>query len=196
MSGKSKNFFKLIIPGALILAIGILIAGNTGSFIRILMVASGVCALANGLYTLIGISKWKYVNITRTFAEAKGVENTLIGFAAIIMGFLAADKAFTVMVYILATGIAFSALVSFQNAAVAKTFEIPYMRKHFLYEGIISLLIAVILFLEPIRVFSAIVGILGYVLIACGAVMVIFALIRVFSRKKEEIIEDVEETHD
>lgn len=198
MTTRFKYSIKGLLIGAVALAIGILILNHANAFLKIIMVAAGIGSLVDGLYTLVGVKKWKYTSTTKTLTTIKGMESTLIGFAAIVMGIFAANEAFTVMVYIFAIGLVFSAVVSMQNAAVAGEFEIQEMRGHFIAEAVIQILIAIILFFKPVETLELIVKVLAIAFIVIGSLSVVFSLIVMFtkSKKTEEVgeAEVVEET--
>ncbi len=198
MTTRFKYSIKGLLIGAVALAIGILILNHANAFLKIIMVAAGIGSLVDGLYTLVGVKKWKYTSTTKTLTTIKGMESTLIGFAAIVMGIFAANEAFTVMVYIFAIGLVFSAVVSMQNAAVAGEFEIQEMRGHFIAEAVIQILIAIILFFKPVETLELIVKVLAIAFIVVGALSLVFSLIVMFtkSKKTEEVgeAEVVEET--
>ncbi len=193
MSSRIKASIKGLLVGIVALAIGILVINNANAFLKIIMIAAGVASLVDGVYTLIGVGKWKYTNATKTLTTIKGVENTLIGFIAVIAGIFAADTAFTVMVYIFAIGLVFSAIISLQNAAVAGSFDIKDMRGHFIFEGIIQILVAVILFFKPVETLELIVRVIAIAFIVIGALGIVFALIVMFTKSKKNTTAEVGE---
>lgn len=189
MTTRIKYSIKGLLIGAVALAIGIIIINHANAFLKIIMIAAGIGSLVDGLYTLVGVKKWKFTSTTKTLTTIKGMESTLIGFAAIIMGIFAANEAFTVMVYIFAIGLIFSAVVSIQNASVAGEFDIKDMRGHFMAEAVIQILIAIILFFKPVETLELIVKILAIAFIVIGSLSVVFSLIVFFtkSKKTEEV---------
>ena len=191
MDIKNKGLLKMILTGIVLLAVGIIVINHTGSFLKIVMIAAGIGAFVDGLYTLNGMKKWKYTETTKNLAMIKGIESIAIGVAAVLVAIFAADAALTVMVYIFAIGLVFSAVVAFQNAATAKKFEIADMRIHFLVEGVITSLIAVLLFFKPVDTLVKVVQILAIVFIVAGGIMIVVAAIAMF--KKPETVEVVVE---
>ena len=191
MDIKNKGLLKMILTGIVILAVGIIVINHTDSFLKIVMIAAGIGAFVDGLYTLNGMKKWKYTETTKNLAMIKGIESIAIGVAAVLVAIFAADAALTVMVYIFAIGLVFSAVVAFQNTATAKKFEIADMRTHFLVEGVITSLIAVLLFFKPVETLVKVVQILAIVFIVAGGIMIVVAAIAMF--KKPETVEVVVE---
>ena len=192
MDIRTKGLLKMILVGIVILTVGIIVINHTDSFLKIVMIAAGIGTFMDGLYTLNGMKKWKYTDTTENLATIKGIESIVIGVAAVLVAIFAADTALTVMVYIFAIGLVFSSFVSFQNAATAKRFGIEEMRTHFLVEGVITLLIAILLFFKPVETLVKVVQILAIGFIVVGSIMIIIAVIGFF--KKPETVEVVVET--
>lgn len=71
LSGK-KSLISTVVIGAIILAIGILIINHTDSFLKIVMIAAGIGAFLDGFYTLMGVKKWKYTDLTKNLTLIKG----------------------------------------------------------------------------------------------------------------------------
>ena len=80
----------------------------------------------------------------------------------------------------------FSSVVSFENAAVSKKFDIADMRTHFIVEGVITLLIAILLFFKPVDTLVKVVQILAIGFIAIGAIMVVVPIITMFKGKGKD----------
>ena len=189
----------MLVAGAVILAVGILVMTHTDSFMKIVMIAAGIGTFIDGLYTLNGMKKWKYTDATRTLAMVKGIESVAIGVAAVLVAILAAETALTVMVYIFAIGLVFSAIVAFENAATASRFGILEMRSHFIVEGIIASLVAIILFFRPVETLYKFVQILSIALIVIGGTLVIVSVVAMFKKKSDDatvIVEEAEVVED
>ena len=190
LSGK-KSLISTVVIGAIILAIGILIINHTDSFLKIVMIAAGIGAFLDGFYTLMGVKKWKYTDLTKNLTLIKGFESLVLGIAAVIMAIFAADAALTVMVYIFAISLVFSAVVALQNAAVAGKFGITDKRTSFIIEAAIEALIALLLFFKPVETLVKVVQILAIVFIVIGFIMIaipIIVLIKGNSKTEEEVI--------
>ncbi len=188
MTTRTKKAIKTLVIGAVILAVGILIFTNTSSFLKILMVAAGVGALVDGIYTLAGVRIWRFTKTTKTLTTIKGFESVLLGLGAIAMGLFAASEAFTIMVYIFAISLVFSAVVSFQNSVVVSAFNIREMRGHFLAEALIQLLIAVILFMRPLDTLDVIVKIISIGSMVVGSICLVVGLLLIFVKSKKTVV--------
>ncbi len=185
MTKRVRSSMSGLIIGAITLALGILIIQHSNAFLKIIMVTAGAAALLDGIYTLIGIRRWQYTNLTKKLTLIKGLESTIVGLVAVLMGIFAADTAFTVMVYIFAISLVFSAIVSVQNAIVAGNFGIIDMRGHFIGEAVIEILIAIILFFKPVETLELIVKVLAIAFIVVGSLAIVFAFIVLFSKPKK-----------
>ena len=194
MTSKVKGLIKMLVLGVIAIVAGVLIINHTDSFLKIIMIAAGIGSIISGSYTLIGVSKWKYTALTRRLALIKGFESLAVGVGAVFIALFAAETALTVMVYIFAFGLLFSACVSFENAAVAKNFDIADMKSQFIVEGIISLLVAILLFFKPVETLVKVVQVLAILFIAIGAIMSIVAIVAMIKRPKAEkiIVEEAE----
>ena len=193
MKLKNSGIAKFIIVGIAALAVGILVMNHTDALIKIVMIAAGIGACVDGFYTIMGIKKWNFTEKTKTLATIKGYESMVLGLAAIVIAIFAADTAITVMVWIFAIGLLFSAVVAFENASVSGKTGVEDMRKHFLVEGVIELLVAIILFFKPVDTMYTLIRILAVILIIAGAIMIGVPLVVLFKGgKKEEIVEEAE----
>lgn len=186
MTAKTKGLIKMILVGVVAIIVGVLIIGHTDSFLKIVMIAAGIGAIINGIYTLAGVKKWNLKDLTKKLAMIKGFESLVVGLAAVLIAIFAAETALTVMVYIFAVGLVFSSIVAFENAAVAKNFDIADMRSQFLVEGVISLLVAILLFFKPVDTLVKVVQILAIGFIVIGAIMIAVPIISMFKKKDDD----------
>ena len=193
MKLKNSGIAKFIIVGIVALAVGILVMNHTDALIKIVMIAAGIGACVDGFYTIMGIKKWNFTEKTKTLATIKGYESMVLGLAAILIAIFAADTAITVMVWIFAIGLLFSAVVAFENSSVSGKTGVEDMRKHFLVEGVIELLVAIILFFKPVDTMYTLIRILAVILIIAGAIMIGVPLVVLFKGgTKEEVVEEAE----
>ena len=188
ISGK-KGLLVTVCIGAVILALGILIINHTESFLKIVMIAAGIGAFLDGFYTLMGVKKWKFTDLTKNLTLIKGFESLTLGIAAVLVALFATDTALTVMVYIFAISLVFSAIVALQNSAVAGKFGVEEKRKSFIVEAVIEALIALLLFFKPMETLVKVVQILSIGFIVIGVIMIAIPIIVLFkggSKTEEE----------
>ncbi len=177
MSLKSlmNKFWAMLVFGILAIALGVLIFIYCGKFVTIMMVASGLGAMYNGLYTLFSIKRWHFDSATKTLAIVKGIIITLLGLAAVLVPMFVAQTAITILVYAFAIGLIFSAVVSFQNAATARTFLPDAPIDHFIFEGVLSILVAILLFANPTAVLTTFAKVIGIVIVVAGVAAIVWA---------------------
>lgn len=188
----NKKFIKLLILGVIIIAVGSIVMNHTDSILKIVMIAAGIMTLIDGITTLANTKKWNLESTTKTLSEIKGYESIAIGAAAIIIAIFL-NAAITVMVYIFAAGLIFSAIVSFQNAAVGKNYNIAEKRNRFMLEAVIKILVAIILICNPVGSLMTIAKIAGIVIIVIGALVVAAAVLgKVKASKAKETVGEAE----
>ena len=126
----------------------------------------------------------------------KGGETLAIGLAAVLVAIFAADTAITIIVYIFAVGLSFSAVVALQNAIMADKYGIPEKRTRFLVEGIVEIIIAIILFCNPVEIVNKMFQFLAIGFIVIGSIMVVLMFVLLFSgnakKKNEPIVGEAE----
>ena len=184
MKARISGSIKLLLLGAIMLVVGILIMNNSGLFIKILLVAAGIGTLLDGIYTLIGALKWKYTKGTKFASITKGVLSIAIGIAAIVVSINSTGDAVRIMVYVFAASLILSAIVSFENAFVAGRFNTVEMRSHFITEGVVSLVVAVVLFIIPNDIVDTLVKILAIAFIVVGSLIIAAAVIGFLRKSK------------
>ncbi len=195
MTFRTKGLIKMLLVGIAAIFVGILIMQHTGSFLKIILIAAGIGSFIDGFYTLVGVRRWCFTDFTKRLAMVKGFESIIIGAGSVVFALFAAETAITVMVYVFAIGLVFSAIVSFQNAAVAKNFDIVDMKSHFIVEGVIQILIALLLFFKPVDTLYKVVQILSIGFVVIGvmmAVISILSMIRGGGKETEAIVEEAE----
>ena len=178
MSLKSlmNKFWSMLLFGIVAIVVGVLIFIYHQYFVTIVMIAGGIGAVANGIYTLTSIKRWHFDKSTKTLAIIKGILITLLGLAAILVPMFVAQTAITILVYAFAIGLVFSSIVSFQNAAMARSFLPDAPIEHFIFEGVIGLLLAIILFTNPTAVLTTFAKIVGILVCIAGVASILWAI--------------------
>lgn len=193
LKGYRAKFVAMLLVGVLVVGLGILIITHSDSFIKIMMIASGIGALCDGLYTLFNIKRWHFASATKTLAIVKGVLTTLVGLAAILVPMFVAQTAMTVLVYAFAICLVFSAFVSFENAAMARSFIPGISTSHFFVEAVVSILVAIILFAKPTAVLTTFAVVVGVIVALLGVGVFVWAF-RFLKLAKNATIIEVEAT--
>lgn len=189
LKGYRAKFAAMILVGVLVIGLGILIVTHSNSFIKIMMIASGIGALCDGLYTLFSVKRWHFASVTKTLAITKGVLTTLIGLAAVLVSIFAQEAAMAVVVYSFAVCLVFSAVVSFENAAMARSFIPGISTSHFFVEAVVSLLVAIILFARPTEVLNTFAVVVGVAVSLFGVGVIVWAFRLLKLAKNATVIE-------
>ena len=185
-SSKTKNTILMTLAGVAILVFGILSLNYPETFRKIIMIAIGFVAFEDGVFTLIGMKKLNLTDKAKKLSLIKGFESAALGLATILISIFAADTATTIIVYIIAAGILFSAIVSFVNALTAWKDGIPERAIRFLIEGAIKLIIAVVLFCIPVDAANGIFRFIAVGFIIFGAIIIAVMMVILFSGKKKD----------
>lgn len=170
-----NKFWSMLIFGIFCIALGVLIFIYNKFFVTIMMIAAGLGSVVNGLYTLFSIKRWHFDSTTKTLAIIKGILITLLGLAAILVPMFMAQATFTVLVYSFAIGLIISAVVSFQNAATARTFLPGAPIEHFIFDGVVSILVAILLFANPAGLLATFAKVIGIIIAVCGIASIVWA---------------------
>lgn len=193
MNIRKAGLIKLLVVGLVIMVAGILMMAHTESFLMILMISAGVWAFINGLSTLSGVRKWSLTGTTKTLALIKGICNIFIGVCAVIITIASPGSALTVVVYVFATELVFSAIVSFQNAVVSGTFGISELRLHFIIEGIVTFLIAMMMFFRPVETLVSVIRVIAIICMTGGVVVMAVAIVGFIRKPAAEVTVEIGE---
>lgn len=177
MSKKRLNL-GLLIGGLALVAVGVLILCNKEAFVKIVVVCASIAALADGLYTLFVFRKWQFADITRKLTLIKGIAMTASGIIGIVMPLVAARTVVTVVVYVFAVMLIYSAFVSLQDAFVLKSIDKDIPRGHFYVEAVFSTIIAVIFFADPYKILNAFVQIVAIAAIIIGVGFLFYSFLK------------------
>lgn len=177
MSEKKINLGTLV-GGLALIIVGILILCNQDAFVKIVVICASIAAFVDGLYTLFVFRQWQFSDITRKLTLAKGIAMTVSGIIGFIMPLVAARTVVTVVVYVFAAMLIYSAFVSIQDAFVLKSIDREIPRGHFYVEAGFSVIVAVIFFADPYKVLSAFVQILAIAAIIIGLGFSVYSFLK------------------
>lgn len=176
MEDKKLNFGPFI-GGLALIAIAILTLCHPEAFVKIIVVFASIAAFVDGIYTLFVFKQWAFVGITRKLTLIKGILMSVSGIIGIIMPLVAARAVVSIVVYVFAVMLLYSAFVSIQDAFVIRKLDYTVPRLHFYVEAVFSVFVAVIFFANPQSVLSTIVSVIGITGIAIGLGLIIYAFI-------------------
>lgn len=173
-----KNWFI----GGLIILAGLLLLIGSKFCIKVMVIAMGVGAVVDGVYSLINEKNIFEDKVFQTSIMVKSIVSIVIGVMAVIFPLAIAGAAWGVMTYLLAIFLVVSAVCGFFASSKLKDMDVD--RKQLIRENSICLLAAVLLFLiGPEKLGIAIVRIAGFVAILAGVIYIVFQI-----REKKSII--------
>lgn len=169
---KTKN----LILGGILTVVGLLMALMPGTCVKAVVVVVGLAAVASGIYNLFFLLKKTEVAELKKSMMIKGLASIGIGLIAVICPFAllkTGEVIWTVFSYILSGYLVLFSVYGFYTGSKIKN-VIPEERKRITKESFISLLIAVLLIIVPIKeVGKALIRIVGIAGCAIGALLII-----------------------
>jgi len=167
-----------IIGGALLLCVGLFVLIKQDAFVKIVVICASIAAFVDGVYTLYEFREWKFVGVTRNLTLTKGILMVLSGIIGVFLPLFAAQAVVTVVVYVFAAMLLYSAFVSVENAIILKKINNEIPRGHFYVEAAFSALVSVIFFSDPSKILSAFVVIIGVTAVVVGIGFVILGILK------------------
>lgn len=186
---KNLNFKNSILPfvyGALLIVLGILIIIFPTFWVRLFVVVFGLCSVAYGIYSLLPLKNLENSQY-KTMSIIRGVISIIFGLLSVIIPIAVASVTWRVIVYIFAVGLIISSALGFYITSV---FSLEGSeRKEAILENVISLVVAIVLFLiSPISLGKIIIRIIGICTVIVGIILIAIKLLS----KKDIIITDAE----
>ena len=184
----NKTNFSL---GALIAVIGLILLVAPEASIKVVVILLGAGAIINGLYDLIKMRQFSEDNAFHIAVIVRGIASIVVGLVALSLPlafFNAAQTVVRVLLYVLGVYLVLTAGMEF--FLMLKLPEDSVVKKTFIYEGLGTLAVGIILFLLPANFGVIIVRILGILLIAGGLVYMFFVW------KSRPIVVEAEDVRD
>lgn len=174
MKMKGKWIVQLIIA-ILVVILGIFILVRQDMFKQVFIIVLGLIAIVNGIISLATMNRYSFGPFNRITTLIKGVLGLIIGVLAVIMPLATGEAVWTVIIYILAAQMVLAACVMFFDSFAVKAAGFP--TRGLVTEGLVSLVLAVVLFLFPRDVANLLVTILGVTIIIVGITVGILAVL-------------------
>lgn len=186
---KNLNFKNSILPfvyGALLIVLGILIIIFPAFWVRLFVVVFGLCSVAYGIYSLLPLKNLEN-SYYKTMSIIRDAIIIIFGLLSVIIPIAVASITWRVIVYIFAVGLIISSALGFYITSV---FSLEGSeRKEAILENVISLVVAIVLFLiSPISLGKIIIRIIGICTVIVGIILIAIKLLS----KKDIIITDAE----
>ena len=165
---KRLQWIVQLLIGIILIAFGLFILfGEKETFVTIIMVFLGTLAIISGIVSIATLGTYKFGRFNHGAVVVKGTVAIIIGVLAIILPLATAYTTWKIFIYVLAAEMVLSSIISFLTAVAAHSHDLPVSRM--VQEGLISLLVAIVLFIFPEGVGSLIVIILGIAVMVVGA---------------------------
>jgi uncharacterized membrane protein HdeD (DUF308 family) len=174
--------------GILAAIVGLMMIAAPADFIRVTVILVGLALIVNGFVNLITVRKLILDPAFRLDITIRGWTSLLIGILAIALPLVFAAAMWTVMLYVLAVYLVISVIMEIYAAVKLHGAGVPC--SVFVWEIVISLLIAAVLFAMPLDIGLFMVRIGG------GVVAVASVCLLIYSIKHRDIVEEAESVED
>lgn len=183
MNKKARLVINLIVA-VLIIILGIFILIRKDLFKEIFMVAIGLVVLVASIRSLITMMKFPLGKMSRNFTLAKGILGLIIAVLAIVMPIATGETVWLILLYSLAIQLLLASIVLIIDSFVLHRVGFPILP--LISEALISLAVAIALFVFPKSIADLLVNILGVVVIIVGLATGLFSYL---FRKKATVVE-------
>src|SRR5690554_2267805 len=146
MKGKGRWIIQLLIAIAIV-ALGIFIMVREDMFKQIFVMALGLVAIVTGITSLATMNRYSFGKFNHGTTLVKGVLGLIIGVLAVIMPLATGEAVWTIIIYLLAAQMLIAAIVMLTDSIAVRSAGFP--AAPLVTEGLISLVLAVILFVFP-----------------------------------------------
>lgn len=187
---KKSNFFI----GILITVVGLLLLIIPRQCMKVIVILLGIEAIINGIYNLVYTRKLVPDSTFQFTVICRGMLSLVIGLLAffIPLRFMkAVDAIWTIVLYILAIYLIASAVL--ELFAMGKIRDTEIDRKQYIFESLLSIVVAIILFMVPAeKIGSAILRICGLIMALIGAIYLLYEWKnRPIVQEPVEVIDDI-----
>lgn len=171
--------------GILLAAISLMMIVAPEQCIKVVVVLLGVEAIVNGGYGLLKLRGLLVDNSFQMVVLVRSAVSIVVGLLAIILPLALAQAVWTGLLYML--GFYLLGAAGMELFAVAKMRNTDIERKNYIVEIVVSLLLAVVLFIMPRKLGEVLVRIIGVFLL-----VVSIAYLAYQSRTRHIVVDDVE----
>lgn len=178
MKLKGRWIIQLLVA-ILIVILGVFILVRQDLFKQVFIIALGIVAIVTGISSLATMHKYSFGRFTHATTLIKGVLGIIIGVLAIVMPLATGETVWTILIYALAAQMVISAAVMLTDAVAVRA--AGFSAAPLVTEGIVSLVLAAVLFLFPRSVADLLVTIFGITVIVVGLTV---GLLAFWMRKK------------
>lgn len=181
---KKRNWAFGVVVGVVLVALGIFLIFQEESFKRIFVSLLGVYMIGSGFSTLLGLRSYQLGPRLRSTTLVKALLTLLLGVISLILPIVVADVSFLILLYVIATELLFSGIISIINLAAIRNLSVAF--SPLIGDAVISLILSALLFLFPKQVGTVLLKSVGILVIAIGLFFIIASLIVRRTRGREE----------
>ncbi len=186
-----RHLMLATIFGSLLVVLGIYLMFQQESFVRIFISILGLFLVGSGVASLFALRSYSLGRRTKTATLIQAILSIVLGLVAVIVPLSAANVSWTLLLYLIAIELVFSAIISFLDALLLRKSELPVSA--LLGEGVFSLVVAVLLFVFPQQIGSMLLKLFGVVIIAMGLGMALWSVrIRKINRQFSQTVIEAE----
>ena len=186
-----RHLMLATIFGSLLVVLGIYLMFQQESFVRIFISILGLFLVGSGVASLFALRTYTLGRRTKMATLIQALISIVLGLVAFIVPLSAANVSWTLLLYLIAIELIFSAIISFLDALLLRKSELPVSA--LLSEGVFSLVVAILLFVFPQQIGSMLLKLVGVVLIAMGLGMVLWSVrIRKINRQFSQTVIEAE----
>ncbi len=168
-----RHLMLSMLFGSLLVILGVILMFQQEFFVEVFVSILGMFLAGSGFVSLFSLRSYKLGKRTRIATLIKALISLGLGIVAVIVPFTTANVSWTVLLYVIAVELVFSAIISFLDAVLLRKSDIVITGM--LSEGVFSLVVAILLFVFPQQIGSMLLKLVGVVLIASGLGMVFWA---------------------
>lgn len=167
-----KRHFLII--GILLVLLGLVMLFAPKGFINALVVCVGIIAIVDGIINLISVRNLIDDTDFKKAFTLRAILNIIIGLAAVIVPVFFAGLVWTVIIYVLAAQLVISAGIEIYGVWKMNKAGISYSA--YLFEAIVSILLAMVLFAIPAAIGLTLIRLIGILIIVAGIAIAAWGL--------------------
>lgn len=156
----------------LVAVVGLLMLLSPETFIAMAVIMLGVAAICDGIFIMVATRNLILDPDYKLMMTVRGLLSIIVGAAAIMLPLFVAAIAWTVMAYVLAGYLLVSAGIEIYG--ISKLHRNGIMVKQSVVETIISIILAIVLFIIPAKTAG------GIIVRICGVVLLVSGIISAF----------------
>jgi uncharacterized membrane protein HdeD (DUF308 family) len=155
------------IPGILMMVAGLFLIIKPERCVKVFIIVLGIEAVINGIFNLVTMRSLATDESFRLAILIRGVVSIAVGVLSIFLPLAFAGVMWIIMMYVFALYLLTASVL--ELFAVAQIRDTGINRKQFIMEAVVSIIIAVILFIIPAQIGSTVLRILGVLTLVSGA---------------------------